>query len=541
MHLHITDEISVQLFKDILRKCPKLQAIDLQIYNTMIYSFDLFCGLNLKEIKISILLPASKTINNDLIFLTETNPNLEKLDLDVTVKYGNLLNYGVHLQLEDDTIRQILNQSRNLKKLAFRNCSVSSKGFTSCGINLGLTEFTISNSDLFDDNGIECITIHAKNLLVLEILECNNITDKSIASIAKNCPRLLCLSIYHPHVGVQITNESLMAIANACKYLKKLYWRFRSKNRNTMDSGVIAIAESCRYLVKISFDKNVDIGDLSLSSIAANCFFLREASFSGCYGITLKGVKTFISSCIWLEKLDCSFCEGIIDDDSPSVSKIKSNELKETIHENEGNKDTHEHFDNREDGCVQDTSNVAMSYTDPLTENVFIRHYDNEQGAGFRVHSHIKYLSLKACRLLSTVHILTLFELCPDLREFDWAINTKMDINDIPLELLVIILSYIPQNELYHTISRVCRHWNKLSILPDFWRTFFYDDLSKIPRSSSEKYSKMENRVAHIRNIQNFIQDLSITRTGIQDIKNSKSDIVFSNLKHLHIPDEING
>lgn len=164
-HLHMTDEISGQLFKDVLKRCPKLQALDLQMYNTMIYSFDLFCGLNLKEIKISLLLPASKTINNDLIFLTETNPNLEKLDLNVTVKYGNLLDSGVHLQLEDDTIRQILNQSRNLKKLAFRNCSVSSKGFMSCGINLGLTELTISNSYLFDDNGIECITIHAKKSL----------------------------------------------------------------------------------------------------------------------------------------------------------------------------------------------------------------------------------------------------------------------------------------------------------------------------------------------------------------------------------------
>lgn len=120
--------------------------------------------------------------------------------MDVTVRYGNLLDSGVHLELEDDTIRQILNQSRILKTLALRNCSVSSKGFMSCGIILGLTEFTISNSYLFDDNGIECVTRNAKNLLVIEILECNNITDKSIASIAENCPRLLCLTIYHPHI-----------------------------------------------------------------------------------------------------------------------------------------------------------------------------------------------------------------------------------------------------------------------------------------------------------------------------------------------------
>ncbi|CAG2250290.1 unnamed protein product [Mytilus edulis] len=179
-HLHITDEISGQLCKDVLKRCSKLHALDLQMYNTMIYSFDLICGLNLKEIKLCLLLLASKTINNDLTFLTETNPNLEKLALDVTVRYGNLLDAGVHLQ--------ILNQCRNLKTLALRNFSVSSKGFMACGINLGLTELTIiSNSYLFDDNGIECITIHSKNLLVLKILECNKITDKSIASIAENC------------------------------------------------------------------------------------------------------------------------------------------------------------------------------------------------------------------------------------------------------------------------------------------------------------------------------------------------------------------
>lgn len=98
----------------------------------------------------------------NLIFLTETNPNLKKLDLDVTVRYGSLLDSGVHLQLEDDTIRQILNQSRNLKTLALRNFSVSSKEFMSCGINLGLTELTISNSYLFDDNEIECIIRNSK-------------------------------------------------------------------------------------------------------------------------------------------------------------------------------------------------------------------------------------------------------------------------------------------------------------------------------------------------------------------------------------------
>ncbi|XP_052066884.1 uncharacterized protein LOC127706354 [Mytilus californianus] len=429
-HLHILEEIYGLSFKDVLKRCPKLQAIDIHMYNPMICSFDLFCGLNLKEIKISFLLPTSETINNDLIFLTEANPNLEKLDLNVKVKYGNVLHCGVHLQLEDHTIRQILNQSRNLKTLALRNCSVSSKGFTSCGINLGLTELTISNSYLFDDNGIECVTKNAKNLLVLEILECNKITDKSIASIAENCPRLQCLSIYHPHVGVQITNESLLAIANACRNLKRLYWRFRSKNRNTMDSGVIAIANSCRFLVKISFDNNVDIGDLSLSSIATYCLFLREVSFSGCYGITFKGVKSFISSCIWLEKLDCSFCEGIMDDDYSTVTTNtrKSNEPRETTDETKSNQDKPEEFYNRADGCVQD--DVAIPYTDPQTERVFIRHHYHDQDDRSIVHSHLKYLSLKACRLLSNVTILTLFELCPDLREVD-LIGTNADIDQL--------------------------------------------------------------------------------------------------------------
>ncbi|CAG2250289.1 unnamed protein product [Mytilus edulis] len=197
-----------------------------------------------------------------------------------------------------------------------------------------------------------------------------------------------------------------------------------------MDSGVIAIANSCRYLVKISFDNNVDIGDLSLSSIATYCLFLREASFSGCYGIKLLGVTSFISSCIWLDKRDCSFCEGRMDDNSTTVRTHtrKSNNPREAIDENEGNKETHEHFDNRAEGCVQD--NVAISYTDPLTERVFIRHYDNEQGAGFKVHSHLKYLSLKACRLLSNVTILTVCELCPDLREVD-LIGTTAHIDQV--------------------------------------------------------------------------------------------------------------
>ncbi|VDI51906.1 Hypothetical predicted protein [Mytilus galloprovincialis] len=216
-HLHIPDEINGHLFKDVLKRCLKLQALDLHMYNSLTCSFELFCGLDLKEIQISCLIPTSETLANDLIFLTETNPNLEKLYLDLTARNGNSIHSIMHLTLGDNIIRQILMQSRNLKTLAFGNCSMSSKGFTSCGIIFGLTELTISNCYWFDDDGIECITRNTKNLLVLEILECNNISDKGIASIAENCPRLLCLSIYHSHVGVQITNESLMAIAHACR------------------------------------------------------------------------------------------------------------------------------------------------------------------------------------------------------------------------------------------------------------------------------------------------------------------------------------
>lgn len=51
----------------------------------------------------------------------------------------------------------------------------------------------------------------------------------------------------------------------------------------------------------------------------------------------------------------------------------------------------------------------------------------------------------------------------------------------------------------------------------------------------------MENRVAHIRNIQTFIQELSINRIEFQEIQNSRSQIAFSDLKHLHITNEISG
>lgn len=49
--------------------------------------------------------------------------------------------------------------------------------------------------------------------------------------------------------------------------------------------------------------------------------------------------------------------------------------------------------------------------------------------------------------------------------------KTQATINDLPNEILLKILAYIPQSELYYNVKKVCRRWNNIAIDPALWKS----------------------------------------------------------------------
>jgi len=51
----------------------------------------------------------------------------------------------------------------------------------------------------------------------------------------------------------------------------------------------------------------------------------------------------------------------------------------------------------------------------------------------------------------------------------------SLNINDLPLEILLHLFSYFTQRELLLTVAPVCQLWHKLAIDPVYWRSLSFD------------------------------------------------------------------
>ncbi|VDI09504.1 Hypothetical predicted protein [Mytilus galloprovincialis] len=94
-----------------------------------------------------------------------------------------------------------------------------------------------------------------------------------------------------------------------------------------------------------------------------------------------------------------------------------------------------------------------------------------------------------------------------------------MNINDIPSELLLHILSYVPQSDLFTNIDQVC----------DLWKHVDYTEI----------YGDYSQPFEHVRRIQNFVKSLTITPGHIIEFFGFQRKLQFVNLKSLDVSDNL--
>lgn len=142
------------------------------------------------------------------------------------------------------------------------------------------------------DNSVSALGKHCKKLEVIDIGG-TLITDVAIISIAEGCPNLVMLQIDE---NGDLTNKSIAFVGTSCKKLESIYLPDQ-----ITDDGVIPIAQNCKGLQEITLDC-LSITDNTLEALA-QCAELECISIRGCTDITEKGIDYLTKRCKLLYKI----------------------------------------------------------------------------------------------------------------------------------------------------------------------------------------------------------------------------------------------
>lgn len=143
------------------------------------------------------------------------------------------------------------------------------------------------------------------HLRILDLTNCNTISDASIEGIVSNVPRIRNLILAK---CTRLTNESAYSIARLGKNLHYLHLGHVS---NLTDRAVCHLARSCTRLRYIDLACCPQLTDLSVLELAANLPKLRRIGLVRVSNLTDQAIYGLVERYTSLERIHLSYCENI--------------------------------------------------------------------------------------------------------------------------------------------------------------------------------------------------------------------------------------
>ncbi|KAI4353482.1 hypothetical protein L6164_002428 [Bauhinia variegata] len=165
-----------------------------------------------------------------------------------------------------------------------------------------LRRIDLSRSKFFSGNGLMSLAFNCKNLVELDLSNSTELKDGAAAAVAqaKNL-EMLWLSRCK-----QITDMGIGCIAVGCKKLRMINLKWCV---GVGDLGVELIAIKCKEIRSLDLSY-LPITDKCLSSVF-KLQYLEDLVLEGCYGIDDDNLDVFKHGCKTLKKLDISGCQNI--------------------------------------------------------------------------------------------------------------------------------------------------------------------------------------------------------------------------------------
>lgn len=213
---------------------------------------------------------------------------------------------------------------RNLIELSLSGCrGISGPGFSILGAqnnNTSLRILKLSRCNQIQTSTFGNIIDGCRNLEVLDVSHCNDITDNELRLLAKNCP--ISLRELNLKECSQISDLGISSLLSFCSPSSTLVSTSSSSNGRVDTIPKKVDQQGCQNLTVLDLGRSqliFKITDLALLSLSERCKSLSHVSFNGCEMITDTGISWLVQGCKQLTYLDLTNCSEVTDSGMNSI------------------------------------------------------------------------------------------------------------------------------------------------------------------------------------------------------------------------------
>jgi hypothetical protein len=223
-------------------------------------------------------------------------------------------------RMSDVSILSMSELAKNLQSLYLRDNYLSDESLISVAKNcIKLLKLSLIDCPSISDKSMLTVAEYCHALQTLCVHKCDAITDKGLLAIASSCPEL-----QHVHVKLPLGDRVVAAIAKTCRSLQSFNV---SNSNNITDKSISYLSSRCRGVTVLNLRDCTKISDASILQVSRHCAVLQSLDVSNCWSITDASIISIAEQCQRLLFLNLSGCNNITDASILSLSR-NCNRLK---------------------------------------------------------------------------------------------------------------------------------------------------------------------------------------------------------------------
>ncbi|KAL3080734.1 hypothetical protein niasHT_034684 [Heterodera trifolii] len=299
-----------------------------EVKTTVVESLAKRCGNFLKVLSLK---GCENVQDNAMRSFAAKCPNIEQLTLakcklvtDATCEYiGRYCHRIVMIDLENCTLitdiamKFIGEGCKRLEEINLSWCEqITDLGIGYIGKNCpNLRTFFCKGLENLSSQSFRQLVMH--ELRALNLFSCPNITDETVADVAKNCHQLEFISLSNCK---EITDLAIVSISQGCPKIRDLEL---AGCTNLTDSGFVQLSKTCHELERIDLEECLLITDSTLTNFNG-CPNLYSLSLSHCENLTDTGLAELcVAHRERLQVLELDNCPNITDHTLESMKHLK--------------------------------------------------------------------------------------------------------------------------------------------------------------------------------------------------------------------------
>lgn len=224
-------------------------------------------------------------------------------------------------RMSDVSIASLSELAKNLQSLSLQDNYLSDESLMSVAKNCNkLLKLSLIDCSLISDKSMIAVSEYCHALQTLFLHDCDAITDYGLLAIASSCPELRHVHFKLPPLGDRV----VAVIAKTCRNLQT----FNVNNsKNITDKSISYLSSKCRDVNVLNLRECTKISDASILSVSRHCAGLQLLDVSNCWSITDASIISISEQCQMLYFLNLSGCNNITDASILSLSR-NCNRLK---------------------------------------------------------------------------------------------------------------------------------------------------------------------------------------------------------------------